>query len=68
MDLGNVSDESEITEIIDEVINEESSAIKEIKDKPETVNFLVGQVMKKTRGKANPSTTLIILKKKLGLT
>jgi aspartyl-tRNA(Asn)/glutamyl-tRNA(Gln) amidotransferase subunit B len=68
MDLGNVSDESEITEIIDEVINEESSAVKEIKDKPETVNFLVGQVMKKTRGKANPSTTLTILKKKLGLT
>jgi len=68
MDLGNVSDESEITEIIDEVINEESNAVKEIKDKPETVNFLVGQVMKKTRGKANPSTTLTILKKKLGLT
>jgi len=68
MDLGNVSDESEITEIIDEVINEESSAVKEIKDKPETVNFLVGQVMKKTKGKANPSTTLTILKKKLGLT
>ncbi len=66
-DLGNVSDESEITEIIDEVINEESNAIKEIKEKPETVNFLVGQVMKKTRGKANPSTTLTILKKKLGL-
>ena len=45
-DLGNVSDESEITEIIDEVINEESNAVKEIKEKPETVNFLVGQVMK----------------------
>jgi len=66
-DLGNVSDESEITEIIDEVISEESNAIKEIKEKPETVNFLVGQVMKKTRGKANPSTTLTIMKKKLGL-
>ncbi len=66
-DLGNVSDESEITEIIDKVINEESNAVKEIKEKPETVNFLVGQVMKKTSGKANPSTTLTILKKKLGL-
>ena len=66
-DLGNVSDEFEITEIIDKVINEESNAVKEIKEKPETVNFLVGQVMKKTSGKANPSTTLTILKKKLGL-
>jgi len=66
-DLGNVSDESEITSIIDEVIEEESNAVKEIKEKPETVNFLVGKVMQKTKGKANPTTTLDILKKKLGL-
>jgi aspartyl-tRNA(Asn)/glutamyl-tRNA(Gln) amidotransferase subunit B len=66
-DLGNVSDASEITSVIDEVIKEESNAVKEIKEKPETVNFLVGKVMQKTKGKANPSTTLDILKKKLGI-
>ncbi len=66
-DLGNVSDVSEITSVIDEVIKEEANAVKEIKEKPETVNFLVGKVMQKTKGKADPVSTLTILKKKLGI-
>jgi len=65
--LGNVSKEFEITSVIEEIIKEEANAVKEIKEKPETINFLVGQVMKKTKGKADPSTTLDILKKKLDL-
>ena len=65
LDLGHVSDESELSTVIEEVINEESDAVKEIQEKPETVNFLVGKVMKKTKGKADPSITLEILKKKL---
>ena len=66
-DLGNVSDESEITSIIDEVIKEESEAVNQVKEKPETVNYLVGKVMQKTKGKANPTTTLEVLKKKLDI-
>ena len=66
-DLGNVSDESEITSVIDEVIKEEVEAVNQVKEKPETVNFLVGKVMQKTKGKANPTTTLEVLKKKLGI-
>ncbi len=66
-DLGNVSDESSISSIIDEVLEEESAAASEVKDKPETVNFLVGKVMQKTKGKADPNLTLNIMKKKLGL-
>jgi aspartyl-tRNA(Asn)/glutamyl-tRNA(Gln) amidotransferase subunit B len=65
LDLGHVLDEYTISKVIEEVINEESNAVKEIKEKPETVNFLVGKVMKKTKGKADPSLTLEILKKKL---
>ena len=66
--LDNVSDESTISSIIDEVLNEEANAVQEVKEKPETVNFLVGKVMKKSKGKADPSMTLNILKKKLGIT
>lgn len=66
-DLGNVSNESEITTIIDEVIKVESVAVNQVKEKPETVNFLVGKIMQKTKGKADPATTLEILKKKLGI-
>jgi len=67
-DLDNVSDESAISSIIDDVLNEEADAVQEVKEKPETVNFLVGKVMKKSNGKADPSMTLNILKKKLGIT
>ncbi len=64
-DLDNVSDESMISSFIEDVLNEETDAVKEVKEKPETVNFLVGKVMKKSKGKADPSITLKILKKKL---
>jgi len=64
-DLGNVSDESTLTKIIDDVINEETTAVQQAKEKPETINYLVGQVMKKTKGKADPTATLNILKEKL---
>jgi aspartyl-tRNA(Asn)/glutamyl-tRNA(Gln) amidotransferase subunit B len=66
-DLGNVSDESSISSIIDKVLEEESAAANQIKDNPETINFLVGKVMKKTKGKADPVLTLDIMKKKLNL-
>ena len=66
-DLGNVIDESKLLLIIDEVLQEESTALKEVEQKPETVNYLVGKVMRKTKGKADPSKTLSILKKKLGM-
>ncbi|MEE9535289.1 MAG: Asp-tRNA(Asn)/Glu-tRNA(Gln) amidotransferase GatCAB subunit B, partial [Nitrosopumilaceae archaeon] len=67
LDIGQVFDESSLLGIIDEVINEEANAVNEIKEKPETVNFLVGKVMKKTKGKADPSITLQLLKSKLGI-
>ena len=57
--------EFEITSVIEEIIKEEANAVKEIKKKPETINFLVGQVMKKTQGKADPTLVRDSLKKKL---
>jgi aspartyl-tRNA(Asn)/glutamyl-tRNA(Gln) amidotransferase subunit B len=65
LDLGHVSDEKELTRVIDEVIKEESKAVEEAKQKPETINYLVGKVMKKTKGKADAVLTLDLLKKKL---
>ncbi len=66
-DLGNVSDESSISSIIDDVLKEEARAASEVNEKPETVNFLVGKVMQKTKGKADPNLTLNIMKKKLNI-
>jgi aspartyl-tRNA(Asn)/glutamyl-tRNA(Gln) amidotransferase subunit B len=65
LDLGHVSDAGSIEKIIDEVFEEEEKAVAEARQNPDTINYLVGKVMRKTKGKADPSTTLNILKKKL---
>jgi len=66
LDLGNVSDESEILKIIQEVISEEPQAVEQAKSNPQTINYLVGKVMQKTKGKADPTLTLNLLKKQIG--
>ena len=65
LDLGHVSDVGSIEKIIDEVFNEEEKAVTEARQNPDTINYLVGKVMRKTKGKADPTTTLDILRKKL---
>ena len=65
LDLGNVSDEAELLTIIQQVISEESTAVEQAKSNPQTINFLVGKVMQKTKGKADPKLTLDLLKKRL---
>ena len=65
LDLGNVSDESELSKIIDSVISEEPQAVEQAKSNPQTINYLVGKVMQKTKGKADPKLTLDLLKKKI---
>ena len=65
--MGHVSDEATLSDIITEVIDEEVKAVEDAKQNPEIVNFLVGKVMQKTRGKADPELTLTLLKKNLGI-
>ena len=65
LDLGNVSDESELLEIIKQVILTEPQAVEQAKSNPQTINYLVGKVMQKTKGKADPKLTLDLLKKQI---
>ncbi len=64
LDLGNVSDELELEKIIDEIISLEGQAVEQVKSNPQAINYLVGKVMQKTKGKADPKLTLNLLKKK----
>ena len=66
LDLGNVSDESALLEIIKQVISEEPQAVEQAKSNPQTINYLVGKVMQKTKGKADPAASLNLLKKQMG--
>ena len=67
LDLVHVSDESTLSDIISLVLSEETKAVEDAKQNSEIVNFLVGKVMQKTHGKADPELTLALLKKNLGL-
>ena len=63
-----VSDEGAIATIVDEVLNDPASAasIADIKaGKDKAVGFLVGQVMKKSKGKANPALAQKLIREKL---
>jgi len=65
MDLGQVSDSSQIESVIMQVFEEEEQAVLDAKENPETVNYLVGKVMQKTKGKADPTKTLELIKSKI---
>jgi aspartyl-tRNA(Asn)/glutamyl-tRNA(Gln) amidotransferase subunit B len=65
--MAKISDETELAKIIDEVITLEPNAVVQAKENPQTVNYLVGKIMQKTKGKADPTTTLNLLKKKIGI-
>lgn len=65
--LTQVSDESAIEKIVDAVIaNNEKSVLDYRSGKQNAMGFLVGQVMKESKGSANPQVAADILKKKLG--
>jgi len=66
-DLNQISNYEELSKIVSDVLLEETDAANVAKSKPETINFLVGKVMQKTKGKADPTITLEILKKELGI-
>jgi aspartyl-tRNA(Asn)/glutamyl-tRNA(Gln) amidotransferase subunit B len=64
--LVQVSDTGAIEQIIDEVIKANPSQAAEYKSgKDKLLGFFVGQVMKSSRGKANPDVVNQLLKKKL---
>lgn len=51
-----ITNENEIIKIVNEVLDENDSTIEQYKNgRINVVDYLVGQVMKKTKGKANPS-------------
>lgn len=64
--LEQVSDEGAIAAIVDEVLAENPQSVADYKaGKDKAIGFLVGQVMKKSRGKANPGMVNKMLKEKM---
>ncbi|OGI08409.1 MAG: glutaminyl-tRNA synthase (glutamine-hydrolyzing) subunit B [Candidatus Margulisbacteria bacterium GWF2_35_9] len=66
--LAQVSDTGELKSIIQDVIKENPGPAEEIKSgKMQTIGFMMGQIMQKTKGKANPGLANKMLKELLGI-
>ena len=64
--LGQIKDQGELSSIIEDVLKENEKSVNDYKKgKEAAMTFLIGQVMKKTKGKANPKKVNEILKNKL---
>jgi aspartyl-tRNA(Asn)/glutamyl-tRNA(Gln) amidotransferase subunit B len=63
-----VSDEAEIAKIVEQIIGENPKAVDDVKaGEMKAIGFLVGQVMKASKGKANPSLAQELIKQQLEL-
>ena len=61
-----LSDSSQILTLINEVLDANPQAIETFKQGRDNIlGFLVGQVMKKSQGKANPAMTMTLLKEEI---
>jgi aspartyl-tRNA(Asn)/glutamyl-tRNA(Gln) amidotransferase subunit B len=65
--LKQVTDIGAIEKAIDDIIAANPNQVAQVKEKPKTFGWFVGQVMKATGGKANPAAVNEILKRKLGV-
>lgn len=62
------NNEDTISAIVADVIKENSAAAEDVKNgEMKAIGFLVGQVMKASKGKANPGLAQDLIKKQLGL-
>lgn len=64
--LEQIDDDSLIIKYVNEALDENIDIVNQFKEgKDYVVNFFVGQVMKKTKGQANPKRTLEIIKNEI---
>jgi aspartyl-tRNA(Asn)/glutamyl-tRNA(Gln) amidotransferase subunit B len=62
-----ITNEAEIEKVIDEVLEKNLKEVERFRaGEGKLLGFFVGQVMKATKGKANPKIVNELLKKKLG--
>jgi len=64
--LVQISDEENLEKIVDKVISDNPKAVQDFKrGKDKALGFLVGETMKRTKGKANPQIVNKLLKEKI---
>jgi len=62
-----IASDEELEELAEKVIKENPKAVEDAKKNPKAINYLVGQVMKLTRGRADPQKIAAIIRRKLSI-
>ncbi len=66
--LGQISASDEVLDVVHQVIADNPKAVDDFRQgKSQAITFLTGQVMRMTRGRANPAVTRELLEKELGV-
>ncbi len=61
-----ISDEGALAQTVDKILDANPQSVEDYKNgKDRAVGFLMGQIMKETKGKANPQVVSTILSEKL---
>ena len=63
--LSQITDENEIRNLINEVLNENLNLVEDYKNGKRLFDYFIGQIMKKSKGRVNPKMANIILKSEL---
>ena len=63
--LEQVTDTGALETVIDEIIENNPAQVEQLKTKPKTIGWFVGQVMRATQGKASPQLVNDLLREKL---
>jgi len=67
LDLGQISDREQLAALVTRVLAENAEAVASFRaGKATALRFLIGQVMKATRGRANPQLVEMLLREQLG--
>ncbi len=64
-DLLQMSDEADLVILVQKVMSDNPKAVEDAKADPKAAGFLVGQIMKASRGKANPKVVNQLIQKEL---
>ena len=65
MNITQISDEDEILKVVVEVLEENPNLVDDYKNGKKVFDYIIGQIMKKTRGRVNPGKTAVVLKNEL---
>lgn len=65
MNITQISDESEILKVVLEVLAENPNLVVDYKEGKKVFDYIIGQIMKKTRGRVNPGMTAKVLRDEL---